>query len=201
MTRILSMGAGVQTTACLIKFPERYDYIVFADTGDEIPATYDYIEKYLKPYCKDQGLKWVTVRNEKYDSLMDFYIKIKSLPIRRTRECTRKFKIDPIKKFARSIGATAKNPVYEDIGFSIDESHRMGSGKYDVLYLKKEYPLIDHHISRNGCHEIIKQHGWPAPIKSGCDYCPFRSRKEFRDLWHARPERFIQIVNMEKNDR
>ena len=114
------MGAGVQTTALLLKFPERYDHIVFADTGDEEPETYYYIEKYLKPHCKEQGLDWVTVKFEKYDSLMDFCFKEKTLPIMRTRECTRRFKIDPIKKFVKSIGATAKNPVYEDIGFSID---------------------------------------------------------------------------------
>ena len=57
------MGAGVQTTACLLRFPERYDYIVFADTGDEIPETYDYIDKYLKPYCTQKQLRWVTVKN------------------------------------------------------------------------------------------------------------------------------------------
>ena len=201
LTRILSMGAGVQTTALLLKFPERYDHIVFADTGDEEPETYYYIEKYLKPHCKEQGLDWVTVRFDKYDSLMDFCFKEKTLPIMRTRECTRRFKIDPIKKFVKSIGATAKNPVYEDIGFPIDESHRIGSGKFDVQYLKKEYPLIDHRISRKMCYKIIEDHGWPVPKKSGCDYCPFKSRKEFRELYRTRPERFLQIVNMEKNDR
>ena len=64
MVRILSMGAGVQTTACLLRFPERYDHIVFADTGDEEPETYEYIEKYLKPFCGEKQLDWVTVKNK-----------------------------------------------------------------------------------------------------------------------------------------
>ena len=36
------MGAGVQTTALLLKYWERYDhvYAIFADTGDEMPETY-----------------------------------------------------------------------------------------------------------------------------------------------------------------
>ena len=37
---ILSMGAGVQTTAMLLKYGKtgRYDYIVFADTAVKCPA-------------------------------------------------------------------------------------------------------------------------------------------------------------------
>jgi len=42
---ILSMGGGVQTTAMLIKYWETVDKIIFADTGAEFKATYDYIEE------------------------------------------------------------------------------------------------------------------------------------------------------------
>lgn len=35
---VLSMGAGVQTTACLLRY--KYDHVIFADTGDERPETY-----------------------------------------------------------------------------------------------------------------------------------------------------------------
>jgi len=31
--RMLSMGGGIQTTAMLLMFPERYDFVVFADVS------------------------------------------------------------------------------------------------------------------------------------------------------------------------
>lgn len=63
--RCLSMGAGVQTTAQLLRDPQRYKngFIIFADTGDEKAETYWYVEKYLKPFCKENGLRWVTVKH------------------------------------------------------------------------------------------------------------------------------------------
>ena len=48
---VLSYGAGVNSTALLFflvkqKFP--LDYVVFADTGNERPETYSYLEKHIK---------------------------------------------------------------------------------------------------------------------------------------------------------
>lgn len=61
--QILSMGGGVQTTACLLRF--KYTTCIFADTGDEHQEIYEHIETNLKPYCKRHGIKWITVRNPK----------------------------------------------------------------------------------------------------------------------------------------
>jgi len=199
----LSMGAGVQTTAILLKFWRRYTngYIIFADTGDEKKETYWYVENYLKPFCKEKGLRWVTVHHKHKFSLMEWCIKRKILPIRSRRWCTADFKVKPINRFVRSIGATRKNPVIEDIGFSLDESYRLHPSKYDVKYVKKEYPLLDNHLTRNDCYTIIKNHGWPLPVKSGCDFCPYTKRKDMRKLRAEDPKRFHKIVLMEQNDR
>lgn len=43
--------------------------------------------------------------------------------------------------------------------------------------------------------------GFPIPPKSGCDFCMFSKRSEFRKLFAKDPERFAQIVEMEKNSR
>ena len=202
-TVILSHGAGVNTTAMLIKFWKRYlkGYIVFADTGDEKKETYWYIENYLKPFCKEKGLRWKTVKNSKYDSLMDWCLKKKLLPMTRTRQCTQDFKIRPIQRFVKKVGATKKNPFIQDIGFAIDEIHRVSNGKFDVNYLKSEYPLLDHKLTRRDCHKIIEDHGWPVPVKSGCDFCPFAKRSQFKKLMIDDPERFKKIMAMEQNDR
>lgn len=201
MIRTMSMGAGVQTTAMLLKWPERYDYIIFADTGDEKAETYWYIEKYLKPFCKENNLKWVTVRHKHGFSLMEWCLHRKILPIVSRRWCTSDFKIKPINRFLRKIGATKKNPVHVDIGISLDESHRANFTKKDVQYVIKEYPLLDHKLTRKDCYTIIEDHGWPAPAKSGCDFCMFNKRSHFRKLRTDQPERFHKIVLMEQNDR
>lgn len=199
----LSMGAGVQTTAQLLRDPDRYKngFIVFADTKDEKAETYWYIENYLKPFCKENGLRWKTVYHKHGFSLMEWCIKRKIVPIRTMRWCTGDFKIKPINRFLRSIGAKKKHPVIEDIGISLDESHRANFSKKDVQYVKKEYPLIDAHITRRDCYDIITKHGFPIPPKSGCDFCMFQKRSEMRRLQAEHPERFLKIVAMEQNKR
>ena len=199
--RVISMGAGVQTTAMLLRYYKEYDYCIFADTGDEMPGTYYYIEKYLKPFCKKVGVPWITVKHKKYNSIMEWCMNKKVLPIKRTRNCTVHFKIKPINRFLKAHGATRLNPAVIDIGFSLDESHRLGNNRFDPQYIKKNYPLLDDKITRQQCQEIIREHGWELPVKSGCDFCPFKSRKTIRALAYENPERFAKIVAMEKNDK
>ena len=101
------------------------------------------------------------------------------------------------------LGATRKKPITEDIGISLDESHRANFSKKDVLYCVKRYPLLDAKITRRRCHEIIAEHGWPQPPKSGCDFCMFQKRSKLRKML-ATPEgkeRLLQINTMERNDR
>jgi hypothetical protein len=97
------------------------------------------------------------------------------------------------------LGATRKNPILEHIGFSLDESHRANFSKKDVLYVKKQYPLLDAKLTRRDCYKIIEDYGWPIPPKSGCDFCMFQKRKTMRILKAEHPERFHKIVDMEKN--
>ena len=71
--RFLSMGGGVNSTACLIRYHEAYDAVVFADTGAEKPYTLSYIEQYLKPFCRDHGIEWYTVRHKSGIPLPEYY--------------------------------------------------------------------------------------------------------------------------------
>lgn len=199
----ISMGAGVQTTALLLRFWKFYEHVIFADTGDEQPETYDYIKKYLRPFCDEKGIKWHTVRHAHYKSLMEKCMDKRLVPNTGRRWCTQEFKIEPIQRRLRELGATARNPIHVSIGISLDESHRMSSTAHidRPLYEHKVYPLLDYGITRSDCYRIITDHGWPVPRKSGCDYCPFMKRSEMRKLKAERPERYSQIVAMEKNSR
>jgi len=199
MVRILSMGAGVQTTCLLLLNPKRYDYVVFADVGDEKPETYYYIENYLKPFCKENGVTWVTVKKDKYRSLMDYCLKKNLIPTRNFRWCTDKFKIQPIRKFIKSL--KSKEPVIQDIGISLDESHRANFHKYNDKFTTFEYPLIDQKITRKQCYEIIQSKGFPIPPKSGCYYCPYAKKAEIRKLHAEHKDLYDKAVEMEKNNK
>ena len=197
---ILSMGAGVQTTAMLLRYGRRMHHVIFADVGDEHPPTYEYIEKYLKPYCKEIGLPWHTVRNPKFASLMDKCLERHIMPVRTQRWCTHDFKISPILRKLKELGATRKVPANVHIGISIDESHRVSSDAWvdKPRYQHKCYPFIENRISRRDCYQIIEDHGWPVPPKSGCDFCPFAKRSEIRQVASYDPRRYAQIVKMEQ---
>ena len=166
---VLSMGAGVQTTALLIKFSTQYDHVIFADTGDENPETYAYINQHLKPFCQEHHIDWITVKNKKYDSLMQHCIDDKWTPnvqrLMLSRRCTRMFKILPINYKLKELGATRAAPYNVHIGISIDEAQRLGSGAWinKPKYQHKVYPLIDHKLTRADCHKIIADAGLPPP--------------------------------------
>ena len=201
LPKVISMGAGVQTTAILIKYWKDFDLVLFADTGDEMPETYTYIEKYLKPFCKEKGLEWKTVVKGE-ETLYDMQFRKKIIPMRMRRQCTQDFKILPINKELRRRGATKKTPITMAIGFSTDEYHRYNPNPpKKPKYVEFCYPLLDDHISRKGCKEIITNHGWELPVKSGCYYCPFQTRKRFRELYANHPELFDKAVALEMNER
>ncbi len=202
--RILSFGGGVQTTYLLLRFPERYDYVIFADIskGDhehgEKPKTYFLIENLIKPFCKEKGIEFITVTAKK--SLWQYCEDEKLIPVTFPRWCTDKFKIRPIHKFIRNqLKATAKNPVFQDIGFSYDEALRSKVGDR-VKYVKTDYPLIDLKITREQCIKFLKENYPEFQIeKSGCWFCVFAKKKEFQELKLNNPDKWNELVNLEKN--
>ena len=65
MTTVLSYGGGTNSTALLLEWVNRgndLDAVIFADTGSEQPKTYDFIDQYVKPYCKEKNLPFHTVK-------------------------------------------------------------------------------------------------------------------------------------------
>ena len=203
MTKILACGIGVQTSAMLFKFYKDYDYIVFSDTGDEKPESYEYLKNYILPFVQKNSINFVVVKNSKYLSLYDYCMIHKQIPMRNFRWCTDKFKRQPINKFCKSIGATKKNPVTKCLGISLDESERVNefsANNKEPKYIKLEYPLLDLKLTRQDCEKIILDAGFPVPVKSGCWYCPYAKKEEFRRLKIDRPDLFEKIVIMEENN-
>jgi 3'-phosphoadenosine 5'-phosphosulfate sulfotransferase (PAPS reductase)/FAD synthetase len=190
--RILSFGAGVQTTALLFLYPERYDYVVFADTGGEHESTYDYINNHILPFCKKHNIQFVRVFNKYDKTLYEYCWDKKIVPSMKYRDCTSKFKIAPIRSFVRNVlKAHRKNPIFQDIGISYDEFWR--SSVSNVQYIINQYPLVDGKFTRPQLKRIIKILGYPCPQKSGCWFCPFA--KEYPK------EKLTKVIALEENNR
>lgn len=203
LIKVLAFGCGVQTMSELLDNYKGYDYVVMSDTGDEKPETYDYLYNYVLPFVREKNIKFVVVKNNKYISLYDYCIQHKQVPMRNFRLCTFKFKKYPLNKFCKSLGATRKNPVIKALGISLDESDRVNefqSQSKEPKYIKLEYPLLDRKITREKCKEIIKSYGFPVPVKSGCWYCPFARKEEWRRLKIDKPFLFKQAVFLEQNN-
>ena len=195
--RILGFGGGVQTVAQILREPDVYDYIVFADVGAEEASTYTYMDKYVKPYCKEVGLKFQVVKSWR-GTLEEHCVSKGILPIMARRWCTDLFKIRPVNKFIRNVmHATREHPVILDLGFSIDEAERAASPD-KVEHAYQNYPLVYDRVTREDCKKIITDHGWPLPVKSACDFCMYHKPSHFARMLKENPERYEEIMNMEE---
>lgn len=119
------------------------------------------------------------------------------------RWCTSDFKRRPILRKLKAFGYTKDNPAHVHIGISPDESHRLGQFAFidKPRYEHKVYPLIDHHITRKQCEDIIKEYGWEVPIKSGCDFCPFAGHRKIQELSRSNPSKFQKLLQLEKSTK
>ena len=102
---IVSYGGGINSTALIIflvknKFP--LDHVVFADTGDEMPDTYEYLEV-MRKYLSRRNIPFEIVMNRRKESLSDKCLRRKVIPSQVWRWCTRDFKVLPIHKFYRKL--------------------------------------------------------------------------------------------------
>jgi len=198
---VLSFGGGVNTAALLAlayRGDVRVDYAIFADTGCEIPETYEWIEQYAKPVCDELGIVFVTVKGREnvhgteVTNLYDYLYQYRIIPTRIRRSCTEKFKIKPIREW---IINNLSDPVVL-LGIDASEKHRAVPG----IDFECRYPLIEFGMTRNDCKRVIREVGWEVPPKSGCYICPFTSLSRFRWLLEAHPDLFMRAEELEKNN-
>ena len=194
--KVLSFGCGVDSVAGYLILRdegllEEYDEIVWADTGSEMPETYAYFE-YL---TKTLGWK-ITVIKSYYGRIYDYYRKKKAFPTRFLRDCTGKFKVNPINRYLRTrYGRKAHFDVDIFINYT-EAAKRMRTSR--VKYATLQYPLVDRRITRERCREIITEHGMPVPHKSGCFFCWAQPPKSWLTLRRKHPDLFEKSMRLEQ---
>ncbi len=189
--KILSFGAGVQTTALAILVAQGkvgVDVVVFADTKGEKPETYWYMNAYTIPLFESVGVAFEWLENQsKYDgkSLYDFSYKHQYLPGMPTRQCSSHFKASVIHRvYPKAVKL---------LGFNTDELKR----SENPIHADAVFPLIELGLSGMDCVHIIQEFGWPIPVKSSCFFCPYQRPNEWNWLKATHPDLFQKAIELE----
>lgn len=205
---IASWGAGVDSTAMLVGLHERGirpDAVLFADTGGEKPATYQYIEIFQQ-WLSQVGFPelQIVLYGGKDATLEDECLRLKVLPsiAYGFKKCSQKWKRDPQDRFCNN-WQPAKNAwtlgekVTKVIGFDAGETRR-ATFTEDKKY-RYWFPLIEWLWARRQCKEAILRAGLPLPPKSACFFCPSSKKEEVLSLKDESPDLYGRAVEMERN--
>lgn len=215
--RSFSYGGGTQSTAALVLAARReidFPLFLFANVGEdsEHPATLDYVHEIAMPYAESKGIELVELRKHTRDGKPQTLVerieatpKSVPIPVRMgedgapgNRTCTFEFKIRVIEKELKRRGATKEERAVVGIGISADEVERAGAAEDPRSpYQLREYPLLDHRLTRSACQQLIRDEGLPIPPRSACFFCPFHSAEEWRQLARTRPDLFERACQLE----
>jgi 3'-phosphoadenosine 5'-phosphosulfate sulfotransferase (PAPS reductase)/FAD synthetase len=194
MKTYLSHGGGVDSWALYLylleqgKIPGKDFEAVFVNHGTDLPETYEYMDMMI---AKGYPVTIIKPKVEGISSLYKYALKWKMIPSRRIRWCTQKYKVLPLLEFYQK-------PCVEYIAFNADEKKRIKPKRNNKAEENEVYPLVMYGINRQGCVDIIKRHGLPVPIKSGCWLCPFQRRSQWIELKQRHPDLFQKAVDLEK---
>lgn len=215
---VWSCGGGTQSAAiaaliCSGALP-RPDASVIADTGREASETWRYLESVLQPNLKRAGVELVRLPHSfdgsgwnKVDVLGGKNKRTALVPAFTThgatggaltplaRYCSNEWKARPVERYYRSLGLN-RGVIW--IGFTIDEFHRMRSSNPAARW-NHSYPLVDRRMTRGDCVSLVESMGWPAPPRSACWMCPYRTDAEWLHLKATDPEDFDAAARFEKS--
>lgn len=203
--RVLSLGAGVQSSTLLLMACQgelALDAAIFADTQWESGATYAHLAT-LEQHAQAHGLPVyrVTQGNLRDGVLAGEPTAWTPLHLRNQdgatamlkRQCTRAYKLRPIRRQLRALWLAAGRPPLEQaIGISLDEVHRLKPS--GVAYVENVYPLIDRRMTRADCLRWLATHDYPTPPKSACLGCPYHDNGYWRALRADSPTEWAATV-------
>jgi hypothetical protein len=195
--RVISLGAGVQSTTMALmaakgEIGPMPDCAIFADTQWEPFHVYqhlDWLESVL-PFkvhrisagnIRTNAIAGRNLTGQSYQEIPWFTSKGLG-----HRQCTNKYKIEPIAKKQRELlGYLPRQRIPPDsievwIGISSDEMQRMKDARNK--WQTNRWPLIEMRMSRSDCLEWMSRNGYPKPPKSSCIGCPYKTNAQWREM-------------------
>lgn len=204
--RVLSLGAGVQSTTLALmaahgEIEPMPDCAIFADTQAEPAGVYAHLRWLMSPNVLPFPVHIVTAgslatelkqagegKNKAFGRVPFFVRNPDGSRGMIRRQCTHDYKLEPIRKKTRElIGLRPRQRAPKEIvverwiGISADEAMRAKQSR-DELYVWHRFPLLEEQMSRWDCLRWLERHGYPAPPKSACVFCPFHSDAEWRSV-------------------
>lgn len=218
--RVISLGAGVQSTALLLLAARgdlgKVDAAIFADTGWEPAAVYAHLDRLEREVAEPAGipLHRVSSGNIRDDALSPDH-RFASMPLyirnadggdgMARRQCTSEYKLKPLMRKLRELlgapyiegGRVGRVPrgrwAEQLIGISLDESHRALDSK-SAGYAQARWPLLDMRLSRSDCMAINEAAGFHDVAKSACIGCPFHGNAQWRRIRDEAPDEWADAV-------
>lgn len=220
ITKILSLGAGVQSSTLLLMSLadgalEPPDHAIFADTGWEPGAVYEWLD-WLTTEVRGRVpihrvsagniREQILAKNTRYAS-PPFHLKnLNGKKGMTRRQCTKGYKIEPIERKVRElVGLRPRQRagvgvrVERWFGISLDEIYRMRNPA--LSWQTYRYPLIDAGMTRDACLRWMEAHGYPKPPRSACLGCPFHNDNEWRHIRDNDPVGWADAVDFDKRIR
>ena len=212
--KALSWGCGVQSTTLAVMSAlgdaDPLDVVITADTGWERKATYEAREFYTA-WLQERGVRVEVVSGgdiRRDGAAIHIHIPFFTSgggPLR--RQCTRYFKIIPVKRRLREIaGYDATKPPHPPagtielwLGISWDEWTRMKQSR--VKFITHRWPLTEGKITRNACIDYLEAHGLLVPVKSACVGCPYRRASEWLEMRNDAPDDWRDVVDFDESNR
>ena len=212
MLRVLSLGAGVQSTTMALmaahgEIGPMPDCAIFADTQDEPPEVYDHLAWLSSGNVLPFPIHRVTagrlsdaLRAGDDEARIPCFVGGGGIS---KRQCTRNYKLTIIKRRTRELlgvgprGYIAPASVEMWVGISADEAIRKKpSGR---RYITNRHPLIEppRLMKRDDCKAWLRINGYPEPPKSACEYCPFQGNMGWRHR-QADPESWARVTALDR---
>lgn len=214
MMRVISLGAGVQSTTMALmaahgELGPMPDCAVFADTGWEPKAVYEHLRWLMSgvlPFpvkiVSNGNIREALVAEKPAYVAVPFHYKTERERGIGRRQCTHEYKLKPLRWAWRDLlgkgrkERIAAGAVEAWIGISTDEAMRVKPS--GVQWQVNRWPLIERRMSRGDCLQWLKRNGYPEPPKSSCIGCPLHGNAHWREMKRNAPDEFADAVEVDR---
>ena len=225
--KVISLGAGVQSTALLLMSIrgeiERADCAIFADTGWEPESVYAHLNR-LMAYANEHDFTIHLVQNSSKRSVGNIKAdhlravngevgRVSHMPLYSdagtsgnmplVRSCTIDYKIAPIEKKIRELlglkpRQRIKPGTHVEQWFGITVDEMQRMRINKHKWITNKYPLIDLRLDRLNCEKWLEREGWGTVPKSACVACPYHNDRMWRHIKDTDPSSWNEAVEFDK---
>lgn len=218
LPQIWSCGGGTQSCAigALIvqgKLPKPY-LSVIADTGLEMPTTWQYLDSVLNPALAKVGVEIIRVKKDEWSTkwgrdifatsghlMIPAYTNQSGQASKLSAFCSGAWKQEVIDRWLSTVHKLSRSKYVKWIGFSRDEKTRilrMQNGEEWKAGLIR-FPLHDDvPLRRHEAIKIVEDIGWPKPPRSRCWMCPNQSDLEWNEIKTDYPLLFDKAIQFDE---